>query len=94
MRGWRAFYKRHPFGLLRGDLQAWLAGTASKFGVKQMPLADVAKMFDGLLLTAKERKAREKRQPKPKLPKPRITGSKLMALCQALGGTVVKDGGQ
>jgi hypothetical protein len=22
---WRRFYRRHPFGLLRGDLQMWLA---------------------------------------------------------------------
>lgn len=22
--GWRRFYRRHPFGLLRGDMQAWL----------------------------------------------------------------------
>lgn len=38
---WRRFYRRHPFGLLRGDLQMWLAARniAEVFGGGLRPLA-------------------------------------------------------
>lgn len=75
----RRFYQRHPFGPLRGDLQAWLAGTQALFR-RPVELNDVP----GLFVKATRRTARKRR----KLPKSTVTPALLQSLCLQMGGEV------
>lgn len=45
---YRRFYVRHPFGPLRGDMQAWLAGSIARsaWAKKAVPLGDALAIFD------------------------------------------------
>lgn len=89
----RKFYRWHPFGPLRGDLQAWLSGSQARtgFGGKPIKLEQAIKMFDGFMLTRKERNRKERRE-RRRIPKAKVTGAKLKSLCQLMGGEV-RDGG-
>jgi hypothetical protein len=74
--GWRRFYRRHPFGLARGDLQAWLVAR------------NVSEVF-GRGLRSPERAllgmARHQGIKKGAVPKSRVTSDALRALSAELG---------
>lgn len=78
---WQAFYRRHPFGLLRADLQAYLAGTQARtgFGGKGIKLKDAMEWcdFGGKLLTKRERRRRERLEEMALRRRPRFTSEKI-----------------
>ena len=78
----RRFYARHPFGPLRGDLQAWLAGTQARTA-KPLTLDGAMNALD-FPPRKKGRRRRKRRSTEP------MTSDTLKAVCIAFGGTVAE----
>lgn len=80
----RRHYCRHPFGSLRGDYQAWLAGSQARtaFGGRPFQFEQVGKLFAfGKPSKREQRKAK-------RVPKSRLTSDKLKAWVLSMGGNV------
>lgn len=77
----RRLYSICPFGPVRGDMQAWLAGIQMRVK-KPLMLKEAQGIFDGTI--TKQTKRRKRQRP----PKTRVTGDKLKAVVLAMGGTV------
>lgn len=61
-RSWQRFYAACPFGPLRGDMQAWLAGRCAPLWKKPLTLGDAVK---ALALKSAGRRRRPRRAPPP-----------------------------
>lgn len=87
----RSFYARHPFGLIRGDLQAYMAGSQARTGFgKGMKPEQALKLCDyfGNMMTRSQRRRRkrlERRKPMAKPP----TVEQRIAMAKAMGAEII-----
>lgn len=84
---WKRFYVRQPFGLLRDDVRAWVAGVLARV---PMSLPKTLGIFPAVMGLARD--AKPKRKPaKRAAPVKRqgVTGAQMKAWVLASGGTVV-----
>lgn len=74
----RWLYSVCPFGPLRGDMQAWLAGTQAKYGTKGFTLEQAMGVFQSK--SQKPSRARRRAEPKTKRPSPSALAEKIKGM--------------
>lgn len=90
----RRFYARHPFGLLRGDLQAFMAGSQARMAMCKKGLTAREALsfcdYNGALRTRSQKRRQRCRDLRQRLPATRITPDKMKAMCMAAGVEIVQ----